>query len=117
MVLTCSLCPRRCAAVRPGGFCGASPLPEASAVCLHRGEEPVFVGNGRGMVNIFFAHCNLQCIYCQNGTISGHRVADTNIHYRGADAIADAVCRLLPQSAGTVGFVTAAHYALSLIHI
>lgn len=111
MVLTCSLCPRRCAAVRPGGFCGASPVPEASAVCLHRGEEPVFVGNGRGMVNIFFAHCNLQCIYCQNGAISGRRVADDHIHYRGADAIADAVCRLLPKSAGTVGFVTAAHYA------
>ena len=36
-------------------------------MCVHRGEEPPL----NPIVNVFFAHCNLQCIYCQNWQISG----------------------------------------------
>ena len=64
-----------------------------------------------GIVNIFFNHCNLQCIYCQNGAISGRSVDAALAHYTDLDAIAREVARLLPHSNGTVGFVTAAHYA------
>lgn len=67
-----------------------------------------------GMVNIFFAHCNLQCIYCQNGTISGRNVEPALVRFDDCEAIADEVCRLLPQSSGLVGFVTAAHYSYAI---
>ena len=65
----CTLCPRRCGALRAAaqGFCGAPEDLEVATVCVHRGEEPPL----NPIVNVFFAHCNLQCIYCQNWQISG----------------------------------------------
>ncbi len=109
----CGLCPRGCKARgKEGmGFCGASDdRMEVAAVCLHRGEEPPISGT-RGIVNVFFAHCNLQCIYCQNGDISGHHVAEADIHFRTVGEVVDRICELLPQSSGMLGMVTAAHYA------
>ena len=67
---TCELCPRRCGVPRGEGFCGAPAELQVSSVCLHRGEEPPISGQ-TGIVNVFFSHCNLQCIYCQNWQISG----------------------------------------------
>ena len=111
----CTICPRRCGVPRGDGFCGAPSEPEVASVCLHRGEEPPLVGpDGKGIVNIFFAHCNLQCEYCQNWQISGRTATARTMT---ADEIADEVCRLLPQSSGLVGFVTAAHYTSHLPHI
>ena len=113
--IACTLCPRQCRTPRGDGYCGAPARVEASAVCLHRGEEPPLAGgtdaDSSGIVNIFFNHCNLQCIYCQNGAISGRSVDAALAHYTDLDAIAREVARLLPHSNGTVGFVTAAHYA------
>ena len=108
----CTLCPRQCGADRrrSAGRCGATDAMEVARVCVHTGEEPPLVGpDGRGIVNVFFAHCNLGCIYCQNYQISGR----TAVGGEPMDAarLADEVARLLPQSAGLVGFVTAAHYA------
>ena len=109
---TCRLCPRECGVDRrqARGFCGADDGLQVSAICLHRGEEPP-VSGPRGIVNVFFAHCNLQCVYCQNGAISGREVEDSYVHYRSVQQVADRVCELLPQSSGLLGFVTAAHYA------
>ena len=42
---------------------------EISLVSLHSFEEPCISGkNGSG--TIFFTHCNLHCIFCQNYEIS-----------------------------------------------
>ena len=115
--MACLSCPRHCAVdrSRQRGFCGAPAELQVSAVCLHRGEEPVLTGASAGsapsgIVNIFFSHCSLQCIYCQNAAIAGHDVDDALVHYRSVDAVADRVAELLPQSSGVVGLVTAAHY-------
>ena len=35
----------------------------------HHGEEPPISGN-RGSGTIFFSHCNMKCVYCQNYQIS-----------------------------------------------
>ena len=105
---SCTLCPRRCSVDRTSagnGFCGASALPEVSAVCLHRGEEPPL----NPIVNVFFSHCNLQCIYCQNWQIS--QMESAKREAESLDTIADRICCLLPQSDGMLGLVTAAHYA------
>ena len=69
----CRLCPRQCGVPRGEGYCGAADGLEVASVCVHRGEEPPL----NPIVNIFFAHCNLQCIYCQNRQISGHRPLNT----------------------------------------
>ena len=108
-MVRCQLCPRQCGVDRAvaAGFCGASSEVEVSAVCLHRGEEPPL----NPIVNVFFTHCNLQCVYCQNWQISqGERLEVRGERY-AVDNLADRICALLPESGGMLGFVTAAHYA------
>jgi len=71
----CELCPRKCKVYRSKGqigFCGIACLPVVSSVGPHFGEESVLVGSG-GSGTIFFAGCNLGCIFCQNFDISHHR--------------------------------------------
>ena len=68
----CTLCPRRCGVDREAGergFCGAGAVAKVAAVSVHHGEEPPLSGNG-GSGNIFFAGCNLACLFCQNYPIS-----------------------------------------------
>lgn len=51
------------------GNCKASDKIEISLVSLHMYEEPCISGkNGSG--TIFFSHCNLHCMFCQNYEIS-----------------------------------------------
>ena len=68
----CTLCPHKCLVNRledQKGFCGAGAVPIISSVMAHHGEEPPVSGtNGSGTV--FFAYCNMGCVYCQNYQIS-----------------------------------------------
>lgn len=68
----CKLCPHNCGVNRlkgEKGFCKVADKPYVSSYGAHFGEEPPITGyNGSG--TIFFTHCNLKCIYCQNYTIS-----------------------------------------------
>ena len=72
LLAKCSLCPRECGINRlqgEKGFCRAAQLPVVSSSGPHFGEEPVLVGRfGSGA--IFFTHCNLCCVFCQNYDIS-----------------------------------------------
>ena len=72
----CSLCPRRCGALRTGteggGFCGMPALPVVARAALHFWEEPCISGT-RGSGTVFFSGCNLGCVFCQNGSISHGR--------------------------------------------
>jgi putative pyruvate formate lyase activating enzyme len=54
------------------GFCGTGMDAVVSSVGPHFGEESVLVGPG-GSGTIFFAGCNLGCIFCQNYDISHFR--------------------------------------------
>jgi len=68
----CDICPRNCGANRLGGemgYCNSEALPIVSSYCDHHGEEPVLSGE-KGSGTIFFANCNLRCVYCQNHQIS-----------------------------------------------
>ena len=72
---SCTLCPRKCKANRSKGetgFCGITDMPVVSSVGPHFGEESELVGFG-GSGTIFFAGCNLGCIFCQNFDISHER--------------------------------------------
>jgi putative pyruvate formate lyase activating enzyme len=67
----CNLCPRECLVDRDKhkGLCRTNNTIEIASYNLHFGEEPPISGtNGSG--TIFFAGCNLSCIYCQNYPIS-----------------------------------------------
>ena len=68
----CDICPRECGANRlkgKYGFCTSGALPIVSSFCAHRGEEPA-ISSTRGSGTIFFANCNMRCVYCQNYQIS-----------------------------------------------
>ncbi|MBL7152135.1 MAG: radical SAM protein [Phycisphaerae bacterium] len=71
----CTLCPRQCRVERSSGslgFCGVGDMPLVSSTGPHFGEESVLVGPG-GSGTIFFAGCNLGCLFCQNYGISHYR--------------------------------------------
>jgi putative pyruvate formate lyase activating enzyme len=68
----CGLCPRGCGIDRLAGetgFCGAGRDARVALVSLHQWEEPCLSGD-RGSGTVFFSHCNLRCVFCQNHTIS-----------------------------------------------
>lgn len=68
----CHLCPRRCGVNRLRGELGRCHTGSSAMVSSygpHFGEEAPLVGrNGSG--TIFFAYCNLNCVFCQNYSIS-----------------------------------------------
>jgi len=106
----CTLCPRACGADRtrgPTGFCRTDDQCHIAAICLHRGEEPAISGP-HGICNVFFAHCNMQCVYCQNYQISDNR-SEMPGRPMPIDTIVDRIRELLEQGATSVGFVSPSH--------
>ena len=68
----CNVCPRNCGADRTNGktgFCRAPYLPKVALVSRHDWEEPPISGT-KGSGTVFFSHCNLGCVFCQNHDIS-----------------------------------------------
>jgi putative pyruvate formate lyase activating enzyme len=68
----CNLCPRNCLIDRhhgERGLCRTGDQPVVSSYSAHFGEEDPLVGQ-HGSGTIFFTHCNLYCIFCQNYEIS-----------------------------------------------
>ncbi len=72
LIKQCRLCPQNCKVKRlqgQRGFCRTGKRPIISSWGPHFGEERPLVGHG-GSGTIFFTHCNLGCIFCQNYSIS-----------------------------------------------
>ena len=68
----CTLCPRQCSADRAAGqlgFCKAGAVTKLFRWGAHLGEEPPISGT-KGSGTLFFSHCTLACLYCQNYTWS-----------------------------------------------
>jgi len=100
----CTLCPRRCGALRLSGEVGECGLDSrlcVASVARHLGEEPPISGD-RGAINIFFSGCNLHCLYCQNWPISQRHVGGIMT----PEALADAIIKKWRQGAHTLGWVT-----------
>ncbi|MBM4370725.1 MAG: radical SAM protein [Deltaproteobacteria bacterium] len=103
----CVLCSNRCGVDRgddeAAGACGAAQLAEIAHAGPHFGEEPPLTGE-RGCGNIFFSHCNLTCVYCQNWQISqGREVPARSV---GPVELADLMLRLQDEGVHTVGLVS-----------
>jgi len=68
----CDFCAHRCGVNRLGGHLGQCRTGAHAAVCSyhpHFGEEVPLVGR-HGSGTIFFAWCNLHCVFCQNYELS-----------------------------------------------
>jgi putative pyruvate formate lyase activating enzyme len=68
----CVTCPRNCRVDRAGGelgVCRVGALAQVASYGPHFGEEAPLVGRG-GSGTIFFAGCNMSCVFCQNFDIS-----------------------------------------------
>ena len=106
---TCDLCPRLCGADRAAGkrgACGADGRLMVARAALHFWEEPPISGS-RGSGTVFFAHCPLRCVYCQNAVIAaGEAGAEVSVERLGEMCL-----ELQEQGALNVNFVTPTHYA------
>jgi len=110
MLEDCTLCPRECRINRfegGSGYCGTDAGLNIASVCIHRGEEPVISGEG-GICNIFFAGCNLHCLYCQNHEISQGGII---ISTKGTELeeVLDQIVKMLSKGIAAVGFVSPSH--------
>lgn len=116
----CRLCPRECGTDRTcgeTGICGGGRDVQVSKVMLHRWEEPCISGyagekepGGSGAV--FFAHCSLGCLYCQNRDIS--RRDSTAGRTMTIAELAEVFMDLQKQGAYNLNLVTPTHYAAQI---
>jgi putative pyruvate formate lyase activating enzyme len=108
----CQLCPRRCGVNRNAGklgYCGSDAAYNIASICIHKGEEPAISGS-KGICNVFFSRCNLQCIYCQNYQISRRR-EKVESRCMTLDEVTGSICKILDQGIEAVGFVTPTHHS------
>jgi len=116
----CRLCPRNCGADRTAGetgVCGGGRDVQVSKVMLHRWEEPCISGYGgetdpHGSGAVFFAHCSLGCLYCQNRDISRRDSAAGRT--MTIPELADVFLQLQEQGAYNINLVTPTHYAAQI---
>jgi len=107
----CRICPRNCNADRFSsklGYCKADASFSISSICVHKGEEPVISGD-KGICNIFFTNCNLQCIYCQNQQISCN-TDDYSAQKIELKEILRQIIKILQTGINHVGFVSPSHF-------
>jgi putative pyruvate formate lyase activating enzyme len=106
----CQLCPRRCRVNRLEGTRGFCRAPGATLVVsgshAHFGEERPLVGRG-GSGTIFFSHCNLRCVFCQNWEIS-HLGRGSE---RDIDDLASMMLQLQRDGCHNINVVTPTHYS------
>ena len=105
----CALCARQCHVDRTSqtdlkSYCRTGRQALVSSAFAHHGEESCLRGwNGSG--TIFFAHCNLRCVFCQNFDISWEGQGRTVT----AEELAEMMLRLERAGCHNVNFVTPSH--------
>ncbi|MBB5347209.1 radical SAM protein [Desulfoprunum benzoelyticum] len=111
----CECCPRHCGVDRlagEAGFCRVPPGILISHAGLHFGEEPPLSGS-RGSGTIFFAGCNLRCVFCQNYQIS-QEFEDNPTWLLTIDELASIMLQLQDEGAHNVNFVSPSHMVLQM---
>ncbi len=69
-----------------------------------------------GICNIFFNHCNMQCIFCQNYQISDNR-SSLSGGYMTLEAVVGDIEEILAAGAISVGFVSPSHSIVQMRQI
>jgi len=110
---SCVLCGNRCQVNRLKGelgTCRAGSKLMIASYCPHFGEEPMISGK-RGSGTIFFAHCSLRCLFCQNYDISQLAYGqETEI-----DELARMMLNLQDRGVHNINLVSPTHYAPQIL--
>ncbi|MBW1835626.1 MAG: radical SAM protein [Deltaproteobacteria bacterium] len=107
LLRSCTLCPRRCKVDRMSGQTGICKTGErayVSSYSPHFGEEAPLVGS-QGSGTIFFTHCNLLCIFCQNYDISHKGYG----YEKSSEQLAGMMLQLQNTGCHNINFVTPSH--------
>lgn len=113
ILCSCTLCPRQCKVNRlkdEKGFCGGGMETVVSSVFPHFGEEACLVGR-YGSGTIFFSHCNLKCVFCQNYEIS-HLAEGKEVN---PDELAEYMLRLQNMDCHNINLVTPTHFTPQIL--
>jgi putative pyruvate formate lyase activating enzyme len=109
----CVICPRKCGVDRTAGrtgYCRAPLNPVIYSYLSHQGEEPAISGK-RGSGTIFFTHCNMKCVYCQNYYFSqldkGEEIA--------VEKLASIMIRLQKRSCHNINLVSPSHFVPQIV--
>jgi len=106
----CECCPRKCGVNRLAGgtgFCRIAAGAQIAHAGLHHGEEPPISGT-RGSGAIFFAGCNLRCVFCQNHQIS-QEFQSSQMRTLTTNDLADEMLRLADAGAHNINLVSPSH--------
>jgi putative pyruvate formate lyase activating enzyme len=106
----CECCPRKCGVNRLAGgtgFCRIAAAAQIAHAGLHHGEEPPISGT-RGSGTVFFAGCNLRCVFCQNYQIS-QEFRSSQTRTLTTDDLADEMLRLAGAGAHNINLVSPSH--------
>jgi len=107
----CRACPRLCGVDRlidRWSACKTGRHAVVSSAFAHFGEEDCLRGwNGSGTV--FFAHCNLRCVFCQNHDISQGLRPGPAVPGIPAERLAAIMLDLQEQGCHNINFVTPEH--------
>jgi len=109
----CECCPRRCLVNRLAGqhgVCGTGAAAVVASYAPHFGEEAPLVG-AAGSGTIFFSHCNLGCVFCQNYEIS-HRGEGVAV---SAGQLAAIMVSLQKQGCHNINLVTPSHVVAPIL--
>ena len=112
-ILTCcTLCPHRCRIDRriKTGKCHTGVMAIVATYHAHFGEESCLVGN-HGSGTIFFANCNLSCIFCQNWDISQM----PNGKPVSPEQLADVMMRLQQKGCHNINLVSPTHVVAQIV--
>ena len=110
----CDLCPRYCRIDRrrsaKGALCHTGAQAVVHSYGPHHGEEDPLRGT-RGSGTIFFAWCNLRCVYCQNWDI-GQKGIGREV---SADELAGMMLELQAMGCHNVNLVSPSHVVAQVI--
>jgi putative pyruvate formate lyase activating enzyme len=112
-LVDCRACPRDCRVNRledKWAACKTGRYAIVSRHFAHFGEEDCLRG-WRGSGTIFFGHCNLRCVFCQNYDISQAIRPGTSQTGHRPEQIADMMLELQDQGCHNINFVTPEHVA------
>ncbi|HPT87433.1 MAG TPA: radical SAM protein [Bacillota bacterium] len=110
---SCIICPHQCGINRNQGQLGrclAPARPKIAKTMLHLWEEPCLSGT-RGSGAVFFSHCNLRCIFCQNYAIS----QEENGRELTEIELSDLFLSLEQQGAHNINLVSPTPYVPSIV--
>ena len=110
---SCDLCPRNCGADRgkgEKGYCRSASEAIVHSYAPHHGEEPPLSGYA-GSGTIFFANCNMSCVYCQNYQFSQSALGKEV----SAEELASLMLELERMGCHNINLVTPTHFIYPIL--